>query len=90
MVDRAVEVVILKERKRRYQFISDLGTEMALRWSLSQHDHGMDLVRPGCHWCDIESLVIANGHMASKKNPPKWWNEFVLEWKSSWKARGTA
>lgn len=73
----------LEARSRYYRFISDLGTEMALQWSLRKHSHRLDRVLDTCRWCIIERRVLKHGHMASVKKPPLWWKRFIEEWQRS-------
>lgn len=70
----------LDARKKGYRFMSDLSTEMALRWSLKQHCHSMKRIDGRCRWCVIERKVLTVGHMASKRPAPSWWTRFMLDW----------
>ena len=74
---------IIGGRARNYQFESDLGTEMALRWSMDKHGHSLTRIFRDCRWCITERRVFRAGHLASLKKPPTWWKRFIREWQDS-------
>lgn len=75
-------IEIIAARKKAYQAMSDLCTEIALRWSLKEHHHSMKRVDYRCRWCVIERKVLTTGHMASKQPAPRWWILFMGEYRN--------
>ena len=79
-MSKTISAQVLEARANNYQFQSDLGTEMALKWSLPKHEHLLTKLVSGCRWCGIERMVIKHGHMASVEKAPEWWKRFIAEW----------